>query len=640
MIPRGFWIVACLTGLIVVAQPACAASSPVPADAWKRLPEHPRLFATGAQWKAVGERIESDAVSRQLFATTRAQADALLKEAPVEIKQRGRGKLAGSLLDTMRTIEGRVLTLALAARLTGDRRYCERAWKELEVLLNLPDWNPEVYLDTAEATLAAAVGYDWLYDMLSPQQREVLANSIISKGLRPSYEAPRQALGWLKGTNNWNQVCHGGLVIGALSVFERDPDLCRRVVERGVDQVRYSAAAYAPDGVYPEGPMYWSYGTTFHVAMISALESTLGERFGLDAFVGFLASADYVAQVTAPSGQVFNYADCSLSRGFEPVLFWFARRLQQPAIVRRELERVEGLAKARPDKLSRFFPLALLWWDPGLQAKAGKTLPLNWKGEGLMPLGIHRSAWDDPRATYVAIKGGKAAHSHAHMDAGGFVLEADGVRWAVDLGMQSYETLYKVGIDSGLWNIRQDSPRWTVFRIGPESHNIIRFNDAAPRVEGRATITSFRAEGDAPHTILDLTPPYRDQVKSASRGVQLRKDRRVVIQDEWQAGDRETAVAWQWLTVARVTVKERALTLSQDKQTLCLRVLEPADAQIEVQDTATLLKPHDLPNPGLQRIVIRTRTAGGTAGRMVIVAEPGSASAVSEPVAVRPLGQW
>lgn len=603
------------------------------------MPEHPRLFATAGQWTTVRDRIETDAVSRQLFASTRAQADALLKEAPVAIKTRGRGKLAGSLLDTMRLIEGRVLTLAMTARLTGDRKYGERAWSELQVLIDLPDWNPEVYLDTAEATLAAAVGYDWLYDLLTPQQREVLAKSIISKGLRPSYEAPRQSLGWLKGTNNWNQVCHGGLVIGALSVFEHDPDLCRRVIERGVELIRHSAAAYAPDGVYPEGPMYWSYGTTFHVAMICALESTLGGSFGLDAFPGFLASAEYMAQVIAPSGQAFNYADCSSSRGFEPVLFWFGRRLQQPAVLRREVERVAALEKARPDRLSRFLPLALLWWDPGLQKQAAKPLPLNWKGDGLMPLGIHRSAWDDLRAVYVAIKGGKAAHSHAHMDAGAFILEADGVRWAVDLGMQSYESLYKVGIDSGLWNIKQESPRWTVFRIGAESHNLVRFNDAVPLVNGRATITSFRADGDAPHTILDLTGLYADQVKSARRGVQLRKDRRVVIQDEWSTGDGDTTVAWQWLTVARASVEGRVITLSQDQQTLRLRVVEPDNVQIEVQDAAKLLQKHDLPNPGLQRIVVRMRSGAATAGRLVIVAEPGSVGA-AEPVAMRPLSQW
>jgi hypothetical protein len=45
---------------------------------------------------------------------------------------------------------------------------------------------------------------------------------------------------------------------------------------------------------------------------------------------------------------------------------------------------------------------------------------------------VLRSGWDDPRATFVGIKAGRADDSHAHMDIGSFMLESDGARWAVD----------------------------------------------------------------------------------------------------------------------------------------------------------------------------------------------------------------
>jgi hypothetical protein len=385
--------------------------------------------------------------------------------------------------------------------------------------------------------------------------------------------------------------------------------------------------------------MYWAYGTTFHVAMLAALETGLGSRFGLDEFPGFLATANYLTQVTAPSGQVFNYADAHEDRNFEPVMFWFSRRLQQPAVASWELSRLTSTAKGKAVPASRFLPLALFWFDPSLSAGTNKILPLHWKGDGINPVAVHRSAWNDPHAAYLAIKGGKAGHSHGHMDVGSFVLEADGVRWAVDLGIQTYGTLYQSGIDAGLWRFQQDSQRWSVFRIGADGHNILRFNGAQPLVSATAPITRFAGGSTTPHTLLDLTPVYAKQVKSVQRGVQMWPDRHMVIQDEWTASEQTVEVNWQWLTFADVTFGKQMATLRQGGETLRVHVLEPSTATLEVQDAAKLLQPHDQANPGLRRLVIRTRTPANATGRFVILVEPGGVSGMQK-ISVRSLKEW
>ncbi len=642
-----------LLGLVAftlsVHAPLSAAPHPAPAAAWTNLPPHPRLFANADQWQALRTRLAAapaaDPVSTRLFALIRARAEAVLKLPPVKITARSRGKLAGTILEPAREIQRRVLLLAATARLTNDTRFRDRALAELRLLTALPDWNPAVFLDTAEATLAVAVGYDWLYDTLSPAERDTLATALIEKGLRASFDSPAKYLSWVRGTNNWNQVCHGALVIGALAVADREPALAQRTVQRAVDELHSSAAAYAPDGVYPEGPMYWAYGTTFHVAMLAALESALGDRCGLDEFPGFLATPDYLNQVTAPGSDTFNYADSSAHRGFEPALFWFARRLRQPAAIRWELDYLGKLAAAAKlssssDARSRHLPLALLWWDPALAALPAAPPPLNWKGEGPVPIAVHRSAWSDPRAIYLAIKGGRAGISHGHMDVGSFIFEADGVRWAVDAGSQSYTTAYQAGIDSTLWSFQQDSPRWTIFRLGPEGHNLLRFDGAPQRVTAFAPITRFVATGPTPHTQLDLTAVSGDSVKSARRGVMLLPDRRVLFQDEWTAAARATTASWQWLTNAAVTLEPHGALLTQNRATLRLRILEPADATLTVEDTSRLLQAYDEPTPGLRRIVIRTTTPATTSARFVILAEPGSAPPTRAPLAIRALDAW
>ena len=265
------------------------------------------------------------------------------------------------------------------------------------------------------------------------------------------------------------------------------------------------------------------------------------------------------------------------------------------------------------------------------------SVPLNWLGRGENPLAIHRSAFDDPAATFVGIKGGSPSLSHAHMDAGSFVLESDGVRWAVDLGMQEYNSLESKNIN--LWDGKQTGDRWGIFRIGPESHNILRFNGAPQLVDGKARFVRFDGEGSHPHSVVELSSLYRDQVKDVYRGVMLLPDKAVLFQDEWATGDKPADVAWQMLTRAKVTVLPGKILLEQGGKTLTLEILEPARATVEVTGAQELQKPFDADNPGVQRIVVRTNTAAKGAGRFRILAVPGS-SAQSAPPDARKLLDW
>ena len=68
----------------------------------------------------------------------------------------------------------------LVYRLDGNKHCVERAWRELEAAANFPDWNPRHFLDTAEMTHAFAIGYDWLYDVWTTQQRKGIDRCIVA----------------------------------------------------------------------------------------------------------------------------------------------------------------------------------------------------------------------------------------------------------------------------------------------------------------------------------------------------------------------------------------------------------------------------------------------------------------------------
>jgi len=617
------WLVVGLT-LPIVGQGA-PVTLPAP------VPEHPRLLADKSKFASLRGQIASDPVSARIFADLRQRADALLVQPPLIYKKEGRRLLAVS-----RDALARISILAMVNRITDDPRYLDRAVVELRAVTAFKDWNPSHYLDTAEMTLAVAVGYDWLYERLTPEDRAAFARAILELGLRQAEEGPASQHWWITGTNNWNQVCHAGMAAGAIALADEQPEIARSTIARAVDNLHLSADGYAPDGAYPEGPGYWAYGTTFHVILVDALERFTGKTYGLDAFPGFLSSADYMLQMVTPTGLLYDYSDCGVKTGLNAPQYWFARKTGRSGLL---FGNNAVLAASRPDKALRVDPrveaFAFLWLDPTLPANAGQP-PLSWFGRGINPVATHRSAWGNARATFVGLKGGAASVSHGHMDVGSFLLEADGVRWAVDPGMQDYESLESKGIK--LWNGAQGGERWNVFRLGPDAHNILRFDGAMPRVAGRGELVRFSAKPAT--SVVNLDAVYAGQIQAVSRGVMLTPDRCVLIQDEWTADAKAVDVSWQMLTQADEAVaSEGEVRLTQAKEGLTIRVLSPTDAKISVADVSSPQAPYDAPNPKLKRITITTRTVAGAGGTFRILAVPGSVAAPA-PVDVRPLADW
>ncbi len=609
-------------------------AGPVSPGDLQKLSAHPRLFATSEDWQRLRAQVESDPVSRQLFQVVLLRADNALKAPPVVYEKQGR-----RLLRALTAGHARILSLAMAARLTGKAAYLHGAKREMLAMAKLPNWNPSHFLDTAEGTMALAIGYDWLYNDLSESERTTIREAILEKGLKVSVKT----VGWVNKTNNWSQVCHASMAVGALSIAPDEPELGARIINRSLEKIPNAAKEYAPDGAYVEGPGYWSYGTTLHVMLIDALSSTLGSTYGMEKFPGFLESADFMIQTQGPTGYCFNYSDSVKGRGFDAAMFWFARERGKPALVAPDLaslpKLLDSLKEVDKGFGARHFPLALLWWKPA-KVEPDAELPLRWSARGGNPLAVQRSSWSDPNAAYIAIKAGKPATSHGHMDEGSFILECDGVRWAEDLGSQDYGGLEADKVD--LWNFKQDSERWKVFRLGPEAHNILRFDHSFQKVDGFADIVASRDTDNGWQTLVDLSAVYPGSVSRAMRGVKLAKDRTIWIQDEWTAKDAPVEAAFQWITRAKVTVEKTSLTLHEEGKTLRVRVVEPAGAKITVEDVSEPKASYDAPNPGVSRIVIRTQTPAKATGRFAVLVTPGEAETASPGVGttVTPLDSW
>lgn len=567
---------------------ACCAAAQNKLSGKTNFPAHPRLLLLAGEEENIKKTIKNDSLLQNVHHGILAKCNQFLKDAPVE-----RIKIGRRLLDKSRTCLQRVFYLSYAWRMTHQQKYLQRAEKEMLAAAAFEDWNPDHFLDVAEMTLALAIGYDWLYQELPESSRIAIKTAIITKGLQPSMLNGSNMF-WLKAAHNWNQVCNAGLSFGAMAVYEEQPELAQTIMNRAINTIELPMKIYEPDGAYPEGYGYWNYGTTFNVLLISAFQKALGTDFGLSEQPGFLKTAGFLLNMTGPTGQPFNYFDSGTSGEINPAMFWFAAKLKDPSLLFTERTYLAKQVTHLTD--DRLLP-ALLIWSSGVQLnQIPAPKQTMWTGKGSNPVAMMRSSWTDPNALYIGMKGGSPSVNHGHMDAGSFVMEADGVRWASDFGMQGYESLEAKGID--LWNMKQNSQRWQVLRYNNLYHNTLSFNNEFQDVDGYAPIVSYSDNPAYMNTVVDISSVYKTQLAKAIRGIALVNKQYVVVRDELEGGAKATKVRWAMLTAADVKIiGPNEAELSKNGKKLYLKVQEPDHIQLKTWSTAPTTA-YDAPNPG------------------------------------------
>lgn len=585
---------------------------------------HPRLLISKDEFAALRQRSTTNTVLESWRRELSERGRRILAQAPsrYEIPDGLR------LLSTSRRVVDRVYTLALLYHLEAEPRYAERAWQELEAAAAFPDWNPRHFLDTAEMTHAFAIGYDWLFDLWTPEQRGVLREAMIAKGIKPALEVYRRNSGWPRVRHNWNQVCNGGIGMGALALAEVEPALSGEVLSAALRSIQLPMREYGPDGAWAEGPGYWRYATQYNVVFLAALESALGTDFGLGDVPGFREAGLFPIYLTGPLGRTFNYADGGDATIRSPEMFWLASRYATPAYA--EYQRKVASPQA----------LDLIWYRPDLLPEQPTALPLDryFRNADVITF---RSAWERRDALFVGFKGGDNKANHSNLDLGTFVLDALGVRWAVDLGADDYNLPAYFG-----------NQRWTYYRLRAEGHNTIVLNPGTEPDQdpaAAAKVLKFESNANRAFTVTDLTPAYARHAQSVQRGVAV-LDRggegtRVLLQDEVVAGT--PADFWWFLhTPADVELAAdgRSAVLTRDGKRLRAEVLTPEDARFSVLDAKPLpaapSPARQNPNTGIRKLAVHLPEVREL--RLAVVLEPlvpGRDRGLAPPV-VRRLSEW
>jgi len=564
------------------------------------VPAHPRLLLLAGGENKLREQVNQDPIKKKVHDAILKESDAILTSQPVERIQIGR-----RLLDKSRECLRRVFLLSYAYRVTQDSRYFERAEKEMLAVSGFSDWNPSHFLDVAEMTMAVAIGYDWLHPHLSSDAKKIIRTAIIEKGINPSLDPKNN--NFLKVENNWNQVCNAGMTFGALAIAEDEPELAATIITRAFETIPTSMRPYAPDGGYPEGYGYWEYGTSFNVLFIDVVEKALGTSFGLDQIDGFLQTAGFLQNMVGPIGKVYNWGDSGLGAGLSAASFWFANKNNDPSLL--------WVQKKISDNLpagivrNRILPTMLIWSADLDLSKIKQPQSKIWVGQGDSPVALMRTDWDSQDAVYVGLKAGSANVNHAHMDAGSFIIDGLGERWAMDFGMQDYHSLETKGVQ--LWGRAQNAQRWEVFRYNNRVHNTLTVDNELHKAKGYAKINSWSDKENFLAAITDLSDIFLPgKVRSSVRGIAIADKRKVIVRDELTA-DKDILLRWTLLTPAEATVfSENTLELKQNGKKVYLTF--NADMPLTIKTWSTdPLQDYDAKNPGTQMVGFEAKVPAG-----------------------------
>jgi hypothetical protein len=560
------------------------------------LATHPRILIRSAEITYIKKLIASgNADALSLFNSVTNHNNWILSTFPNPYPIPAPQSLS---LTTAREIQDIIATNAGLYLLTGNTTYSKRAIAEMLQVTQYPDWNPTDYLVLAETTQAMAIGYDWLYSVLTAAERQTIVNAIVKNSLTPALSALNEGA-YSTPNSNWTAVVNGALLNGALAI-DGQTSLVQQILTPIKLNLTSVGGMYTPSGGWVEGPGYFVYATKYYTYAVATLFSALGTDWGLGEITGYKQAGAYGVYENGPTYLSFNYADAASTPIYTSAMMWLGRFNKTPIYGMSEFNvinsaTVTNLEKYNSAQMSDFI-MELLWFaecEGGTPTWPSVDHISNGSAASGDAFVFLRQAWNNSSALSVAMKGGNNVGSgHSHADLGSFVLDGFGIRWGMQSGGESYSlpNMFPGGSASlATWNERLYYYRNST--AGQNTLTISNTYQTAPSFAnqygfGTSTLVAYSSNpGILSFGVVDLTNAYSNVVAnntplitSALRGIALFQGTTVLVRDEIQASA-PVDIVWNFHTQA---------TISIDPTKTVATLTDPASGKTMV---ATILSP-------------------------------------------------
>ena len=405
---------------------------------------HPYLTFSDKHVAQFKSRLAEDTDAKAAWARTRGRADEALTHKPANDRE-----LNAALMD-----------LSLTYRMTGERRYADRAKALLDIYAARPNWvtdkpllarTPAWNSDLGMGTSAYVYGltFDAIYDALSPADRDRLAKALVKGAIKPTLND------WVDGAerihsldtmgHNWFSHIVFGAGVAAIAVKTEEPQAdawIRRIDEASEEWANYDGSAietkpqhFASNGAFVESINYADFAAEgylrFRRAWLDAFTEKPAPTPRLAGIADFFIQNLYPTSAGALSS---NFGDGNpTASGAHAIVNLWASGDQQS----RYLWYLDRVAP-NPGQDVWNEPENLVQW-PSTKVRSGAArgpgLPTSWIDRDLGSATM-RSSWD-PDATFLAVRSG-FTWNHNHADAGSFILWHKGKQLLIDSGNSNY----------------------------------------------------------------------------------------------------------------------------------------------------------------------------------------------------------
>lgn len=489
--------------------------------------QHPFVLADKEQFEAVREEYKNSSFteySGSLNDYVLANARGLLDTTVYPVMEYVLDE-EDSILPISREVINRMVILGYAWQVTGDEKFAARAWQELEKVCSYDDWCPSHFLATAEMALAVSIGYDWFYDYLSQENKQLLAEKTWEYAIEHAIN-DNHWFTWSK--NNWNSICYSGIGIACMTFAEYDPEQSAEFLAKCYKNMPIAFENFTPDGVYAEGPGYCESGMNSIVYFIATSSNYFGTDFGMSEIDGFSQLGYFPVYISTPVG-VFNFGDNKDRAFYSPVFHWYASRYDAPLLSAYQKNDVPGdfvpdsSVAVERNGTGKENALSSLWYNrehnKDVADFGDEPLAVCLESDVGQSLVLMRSAYLDENATFAGIKGGYNFINHGDLDIGTFVFDSLGERWAEELGPGSYDAPgYFMNLPLG--------GRWKNYSKRAEGQNTLVINPDRTAddqyVLAECSFTGFQETADGGGCTLDMTEAYKmNSAKSVVREFEL-----------------------------------------------------------------------------------------------------------------------
>ena len=555
---------------------------------------HPRLLVTKSGFDELRNLYQTDVGYKKIADSMISTADSYLKAEPETYKFQDSFRT----LTTAENFLNKFKYWGYAYQITKDKKWIDRAWKEFEAASKFPDFNTAHIIDTGEYLAGFALGYDWMYEGFSEEQRKFIEDFVYEKGILTLSEGlyggltsrPGGALGGVafKWSSNYNTIVNGGLMMAATAFMEKNPEQCAQILSGSLKSIEYSAFLLMPGGGWVEAFPYWNFAMQFFIYCMGTMDSAFGTSYGIDNCQGVNKTLDYAIACIGTDG-INNYHDSGTAVVSDSVYSY-----DTFSYLSKKFNSTAGAAM-RAYTLQKVGGAGLfdaLFFNSDIYNHYNEVLnnlDTVQKIDGLELFSVRENYDKENCNLYFSTHFGPTSCYHSHNDTGAFVLDMMGERWADDLGADDYLLQNELGYKAT-----------ELYRYRTEGHNTFTVNNDAGYSQSDNKFFSIRKydyNDYSAYMYSDLPYLYKD-VPEMKMGYFIGDNKTSVKMRAELTADKDSEIYWFMHTRADIFIDGNNVYLTKNGKNVKVEFLcDDPEAEISEMKAMPL---SNSPNPAEQ----------------------------------------